>query len=233
MPAVIAFGEVMVRLAPPHFQRLEQARTLDVEIGGAELNTASGLVRLGHSVAWVSRLPDNPLGKLVANRVREIGVADRFVQFDPDARCGLYFLELGASPRASAIHYDRKDSAISRVTPGMFDWKGIFEGAKWFHVTGITAALSAGAAETVDEAMRAAKSAGVTVSVDLNYRSKLWTPERAAKVMGSLLPLLRVLIASGQTRSSSSALRATTSESRKDSREFGVKTVVGTRAGPI
>ena len=111
MPDVIAFGEVMVRLAPPHFQRLEQARSLDIEIGGAELNTAAGLVRLGRSAAWVSRLPDNPLGKLVANRVREIGVSDQFVQFDPDARCGLYFLEFGASPRASSILYDRKDSA--------------------------------------------------------------------------------------------------------------------------
>ena len=84
MPDVIAFGEVMVRLAPPRFQRLEQARSLDIEIGGAELNTASGLVRLGRSAAWVSRLPDNPLGRLVANRVREIGVSDRFVQYDPD-----------------------------------------------------------------------------------------------------------------------------------------------------
>ena len=129
MPEVIAFGEVMVRLAPPHFQRLEQARSLDVEIGGAELNTASGLARLGRSAAWVSRLPDNPLGKLVANRVREIGVSTEFVQYDPDARCGLYFLEFGASPRASSILYDRKDSAIARAARGMFDWKAIFAGA--------------------------------------------------------------------------------------------------------
>src|SRR6187397_782664 len=129
MPDLIAFGEVMVRLAPPHFQRLEQARSLDIEIGGAELNTASGLVRLGRTAAWVSRLPDNPLGKLVANRVREIGVADLFVQYDPSARCGLYFLEFGAAPRASSILYDRTDSAIAKVKPGMFDWKTILSGA--------------------------------------------------------------------------------------------------------
>src|SRR5262245_5137573 len=194
MADVIAFGEVMVRLAPPNFQRLEQARTLDVEIGGAELNTAAGLVRLGRSTAWVSRLPDNPLGKLVANRVREIGVSDKFVQFSPDTRCGLYFLEFGASPRASSILYDRKDSAVAKVGRGMFPWPSIFAGAKWFHVTGISAALSVGAAEVVDEAMHAAKAAGVRVSVDLNYRAKLWTREQAATVMGKLLPMCDVLI---------------------------------------
>jgi 2-dehydro-3-deoxygluconokinase len=231
MPDVIAFGEVMVRLAPPHFQRLEQARSLDIEIGGAELNTASGLVRLGRSAAWVSRLPDNPLGKLVANRVREIGVSDRFVQYDSDARCGLYFLEFGASPRASSILYDRKDSAISRVTPGMFDWPAIFGGARWFHVTGITAALSAGAAEVVDEAMHAAKAAGVTVSVDLNYRSKLWTRERAAEVMGSLLPQCDVLIAN---EADAEFLFGITGSDFTEVAEglverFGVKTIVGTR----
>lgn len=231
MPDLIAFGEVMVRLAPPHFQRLEQARSLDVEIGGAELNTASGLVRLGRSAAWVSRLPDNPLGKLVANRVREIGVSDQFVQYDADARCGLYFLEFGAAPRASSILYDRKDSAIALVTPGMFDWPAIFADARWFHVSGITAALSAGAADAVNEAMRAARAAGVTISVDLNYRSKLWSRERAAEVMGSLLPMCDVLIASeadaeflfGITGDDFTEVAAGLAE------RFGVKTVVGTR----
>src|SRR5262245_2257179 len=160
MADVIAFGEVMVRLAPPHFQRLEQARSLDLEIGGAELNTAAGLARLGRSVAWVSRVPDNPLGRLITNRVREIGVSDRFVQYASDGRCGLYFLEFGASPRPSSILYDRKDSSIARAERGMFDWPMIFRGAKWLHVTGITAALSPTAAEVVDEAMHAAREAG-------------------------------------------------------------------------
>jgi 2-dehydro-3-deoxygluconokinase len=231
MPEVIAFGEVMVRLAPPHFQRLEQARSLDVEIGGAELNTASGLARLGRSAAWVSRLPDNPLGKLVANRVREIGVSTEFVQYDPDARCGLYFLEFGASPRASSILYDRKDSAIARVGRGMFDWKAIFRGSKWFHVTGITAALSTGAAEAVEEAMRAARAAGVTTSVDLNYRSKLWSRERAASVMGALLPDCDVLLAS---EADAEFLFGVTGGDFAEVAEglverFGVKTVMGTR----
>jgi 2-dehydro-3-deoxygluconokinase len=231
MPDVITFGEVMVRLTPPHFQRLEQARSLDVEIGGAELNTAVGLVRLGRSAAWVSRLPDNPLGKLVANRVREAGVGDKFVQFAADGRCGLYFLEFGAAPRASSILYDRKDSAISRVTPGMFDWPAVFAGARWFHVSGITAALSPGAAETVGEAMRAARAAGLSTSVDLNYRAKLWTREDAARVMGSLLPLCDVLVAS---EADAEYLFGITGEDFAEVAEglierFGVKTVAGTK----
>ncbi len=193
---VVTFGEAMVRLAPPHFQRLEQARTLDVEIGGAELNTAVGLARLGRSAAWVSRLPDNPLGRLIANRVREAGVGDEFVQFAADGRCGLYFLEFGAAPRASGILYDRKDSAIAHVTPGTFDWPAIFRGARWFHVTGITAALSPGAADTTAEALAAAKAAGLRTSIDLNYRSKLWPREEAGRVMAGLLGRCDVLIAS-------------------------------------
>jgi 2-dehydro-3-deoxygluconokinase len=193
---VITFGEAMVRLAPPHFQRLEQARTLDVEIGGAELNTAVGLVRLGRSAAWASRLPGNPLGRLVANRVREAGVSDEFVQFADDGRCGVYFLEFGAAPRASGILYDRKDSAVSRVAPGTFDWPAIFRGARWFHVTGITAALSPGAAGATAEALAAAKSAGLGTSIDLNYRSKLWSKEEAGRVMGGLLGRCDVLVAS-------------------------------------
>lgn len=231
MPDVITFGEVMVRLAPPHFQRLEQARSLDVEIGGAELNTAVGLARLGHSAAWVSRLPDNPLGKLIANRVREAGVGDQFVQYEADGRCGLYFLEFGAAPRASSILYDRKDSSIARVTPGTFDWPKVFAGAKWFHVSGIAAALSAGAAEAVAEAMRAAKAAGVKTSVDLNYRSKLWSREDASRVMGSLLPLCDALIAS---EADAEHLFGITGEDFAEVAEgliarFGVKVVVGTR----
>jgi 2-dehydro-3-deoxygluconokinase len=220
-----------VRLAPPHFQRLEQARSLDVEIGGAEFNTASGLARLGRRAAWVSRLPDNPLGKLVANRAREIGVSTEFVQFAPEARCGLYFLEFGASPRASSILYDRKDSAISRATRGTFDWKAIFAGARWFHVTGITAALSASTAEVVEEALRAARLAGVTTSIDLNYRAKLWSRDRAAAVMGSLLPLCDVLLAS---EADAEFLFGITGGDFTEVAEglvekFGVKTVVGTR----
>lgn len=228
---VIAFGEVMVRLAPPNFQRLEQARSLDLEIGGAELNTAAGLVRLGRSAAWVSRLPDNPLGRLVANRVREAGVSDQFVQFADDGRCGLYFLEFGAAPRPSSILYDRKDSSISRVQRGMFDWHAILQGAKWLHLSGIAAALSPGAAEVVDEAMHAARELGLKVCFDLNYRAKLWTVERASEVMGLLLPLVDVLVAS---EADAETLFGITGDDFTEVAEglverFGVKVVAGTR----
>jgi 2-dehydro-3-deoxygluconokinase len=227
---VMTFGEAMIRLAPPHFQRLEQARSLDLEIGGAELNTAVGLVRLGRSAGWVSRLPANPLGKLVANRVREAGVSDAFVQYAEESRCGLYFLEFGAAPRASGIVYDRQDSAISQVMPGMLPWPEIFAGVKWFHVTGITAALSMGAAETVREALQSARETGLRTSIDLNYRSKLWSAEQAGRVMAELIVGCDLLIASdGDARQLFGIHGQDFSDTARQFVErFGVKAVAGT-----
>src|SRR5215471_9293481 len=135
---VITFGEAMIRLAPPNFRRLEQAQSLDVRVGGAELNTAVGLARLGHSTAWVSRLTRNPLGRLIANQAREAGVLTDFVLWTDDDRVGVYFLEFGAAPRASSVLYDRKGAAIANIRPGMVPWTKVFAGAKWYHVTGIT-----------------------------------------------------------------------------------------------
>src|SRR4051794_24014678 len=172
---VITFGEAMVRLSPPNFRRLEQASSLDLLVGGAELNTAVGLARLGHSAAWVSRLTLNPLGRLIANHAREAGVSTEHVLWTDEDRVGLYFLEFGAAPRASSVLYDRKNAAIAQVRPGMVNWPAVFQGAKWFHVTGITPALSPSAAETTREALRAARAAGVKTSIDLNYRVKLWS----------------------------------------------------------
>src|SRR5881296_186697 len=171
---VITFGEAMVRLSPPNFRRLEQAQTLDVQVGGAELNTAVAAARLGRSAAWVSRLTNNPLGRLVANKAREAGVSTDHVVWTDDDRVGLYFLEFGAAPRASSVLYDRKNAAIAAMDPGMVPWAKVFEGAKWFHVTGITPALSATAAEATRAALRAARAAKVQTSIDLNYRAKLW-----------------------------------------------------------
>src|SRR5262245_65942296 len=146
MPEIITFGEAMVRLSPPNFRRLEQAQSLDVQVGGAELNTAVSLARLGRRSAWVSRLTDNPLGRLIANRAREAGVATDHVVWTKDDRVGLYFLEFSAAPRASSVLYDRKNAAIAGIQPSMVDWGTVFGGVRWFHVTGITPALSAGAA---------------------------------------------------------------------------------------
>src|SRR5260370_29344054 len=158
----------MFGASPPSFRRLEQAQALDVQVGGAELNSAVGLARLGRNAAWVSRLTDNPLGRLIVNRAREAGVDTGHVLFTKDDRVGLYFLEFGAAPRASSVLYDRKDAAIAHIQPGMIAWADAFNGAKWFHVTGITPALGASAAETTREALKAARAAGVCTSIDLN-----------------------------------------------------------------
>src|SRR5881296_3805519 len=176
---VITFGEAMVRLSPPNFRRLEQAQTLDVQVGGAELNTAVAAARLGRSAAWVSRLTNNPLGRLIANKAREAGVSTDHVVWTDDDRVGLYFLEFGAAPRASSVLYDRKNAAIANLKPGTVAWSQVFAGAKWFHVTGITPGLSASAVEATREALTAARAVGVRTSVDLNYRVKLWSPEQA------------------------------------------------------
>jgi 2-dehydro-3-deoxygluconokinase len=191
---VITFGEAMIRLAPPNFRRLEQARSLDVQVGGAELNTAVGLARLGRSSAWVSRLTDNPLGRLIANHAREAGVSSEHVVWTKEDRVGVYFLEFGAAPRASSVLYDRKGAAIAAIKPGMVDWKKVLTGARWFHVTGITPALSSTAAATTREALQTARSAGLGTSVDLNHRVKLWSNEEAGKCMSDLMQFTDVLI---------------------------------------
>ena len=190
---LVTFGEAMVRLTPPAFQRLEQARSFDVHVGGGELNVAVAANRLGISSRWVSRLPENALGRMIANRAREHGV-DAHIDWTADDRAGLYFAELGAAPRASSVLYDRAASAISRIRPGSVDWASEFDGARWFHVSGITPALSESAAKVTAESLTAAKKAGLTISYDLNYRSKLWSADRARAVQEPLMEHVDVLI---------------------------------------
>jgi 2-dehydro-3-deoxygluconokinase len=194
MVDVVTFGEAMIRLVPPSFQRLEQTSTLDVQVGGGELNVAVGVARLGLTSAWVSRLPKNALGRLMLNRVRQAGVDSSHIIWSDGGRMGLYFVEFGAAPRASSVLYDRAHSAISAIKPGEVDWKKVMEGAKWFHTSGITPALSDSAADVTGEALVAAKQAGLTVSYDLNYRGKLWSPERAQAVQEPLMQYVDVLI---------------------------------------
>jgi 2-dehydro-3-deoxygluconokinase len=191
---VVTFGEAMIRLVPPNFQRLEQTNSLDVQVGGGELNVAVGVSRLGLKSAWVSRLPKNALGRLMDNRVRQAGVDPSHIVWANDGRVGLYFVEFGAAPRPSSVLYDRAHSAISAIKSGEVDWKKIFEGAKWFHTSGITPALSDSAAAVTREALGAAKQAGLTVSYDLNYRAKLWSPEKAQSVQEPLMEYVDVLI---------------------------------------
>jgi 2-dehydro-3-deoxygluconokinase len=214
---VVTFGEAMIRLAPPHFQRLEQTTTLDVQIGGGELNVAVGVARLGLKSTWVSRLPKNPLGRLMENRVRQAGVDTSHLVWAADGRMGLYFVEFGAAPRASSVLYDRAHSAISAVQPGEINWQKVFEGARWFHTSGITPALSESAAAATLEALQAARQAGLTVSYDLNYRGKLWSPEKAQAVQEPMMQYVDVLITTEEDTSVVFKIKA---EGKTDERGF-------------
>ena len=196
---LVTFGETMVRLAAPDYMRLEQATTLLVTVGGAEYNVAVNASGLGLKTAWVSRLVDNWPGRLIRNKGREQGVDMSHIiwsKFDGVGyeRNGFYHLETGVGPRASAVTYDRAYSAISRIQPGEVDWASIFTGTKWFHTSGITPALSESAAATTMEALEAAQKAGVTTSYDLNFRSKLWSSEKAQETTKELMPYISVLI---------------------------------------
>jgi 2-dehydro-3-deoxygluconokinase len=194
MPDVVTFGECMLRLSPPDFQRLEQATQLNITVGGSELNVAAGVARLGLSSTWVSRLPENPLGRMVRNKAREMGVDTSHLLWTKEDRLGLYFVEYGASPRASSVLYDRGMSAIACIQPGEVRWKAVFEGCRLFHVSGITPALSDSAAEATAEAISAAKACGALVSYDLNYRAKLWSQEKARQVQTPFMDDVDILI---------------------------------------
>lgn len=194
MADVVTFGEAMVRLSTPHFERLEQAEALDIRIGGGELNVAVGLSRLGLKSSWASRLPENALGRMLENRVRQMGVDVSNILWSRDGRVGLYFVEFGAAPRPSSVLYDREHSAISAIRPGEVNWRKVFSGCRWFHTSGITPALSDSAAAVTLEALVAAREAGVPVSYDLNYRGKLWPPLKARSVQEPLMEYVDVLI---------------------------------------
>jgi len=191
---VVTFGETMLRLSPPNFQRLEQTPTLDIKPGGAELNVAVGVSRLGLKSCWVSKLPNNPLGRLIRNKAQEHGVDTSHIIWSKEGRVGLYFVEFGATPRASSVLYDRASSAISLIKPGEVNWRKVFEGAPHFHMSGITPALSASAAEATREALKAAKEAGCSVSFDLNYRAKLWSQEEAGRCLTPMMDSVDILI---------------------------------------
>lgn len=194
MVDVVTFGEAMVRLSTPGPMRLEQARSLDAGPGGSEYNVAINTSRLGLSSAWVSRLPDNPLGRLVRNKAREQGVDTSRIVWTKEGRVGLYFLEFGASPRASSVLYDRANSAICSIGRREVDWRDVLDNAKVFFVSGITPALSDSTAAATAEALTAAKKAGCLVCYDLNYRKKLWTEEEARFVQEPMMDRIDILI---------------------------------------
>jgi 2-dehydro-3-deoxygluconokinase len=170
---VITFGEIMLRLSPPNFQRLTQARSFDVIYGGGEANVSVSLANFGIPVGFITRLPKNELGDACIQFLRQFGINTEKIVRGGD-RLGIYYLEMGSTVRPSKVIYDRANSAIATSEIGMFDWDRIFEGASWFHITGITPAISQNLADLCLEAIKKAKKKDLTVSCDLNYRSKLW-----------------------------------------------------------
>ena len=191
---VVTFGEIMLRLAPPGFQRFTQARSFEASYGGGEANVAVSLANYGEAVEFVTRLPKNELGEACLSTLRGCGVGTHSIVRGGD-RIGIYFLEAGAAQRASKVIYDRAGSSFAAIEPGMVDWKSAFAGADWFHWTGITPAVSRGAAEACREAIGVARELGLTVSCDLNYRAKLWKWGRpAGEVMAELVGLCQVAL---------------------------------------
>ncbi len=186
MKKIVTFGEIMLRLTPPGHKRFSQAQQFDVIYGGGESNVAVSLANYGLDTDFVTRLPNNDIGESALMELRKRNVGTGYIQRGGE-RLGIYFLEMGAVARGSKVIYDRAHSSISTIKKGMIDWYEVFEGADWFHWTGITPALSQGAADACLEAIQIANKLGLTVSTDLNYRKKLW---KYGKTPGDIMPEL-------------------------------------------
>ena len=194
MAKIVTFGELMIRLEPYNYERFTQASTLAFKLGGAEANVAVSLANYGQDAVFVSKLPAHAIGQAVVNSLRRYGVDTSMIVRGGD-RVGVYYTEKGASQRPSVCIYDRARSAIAEAQPGDFDWDRIFDGAAWFHFTGITPALGPGLVELCRQACRAAKAKGVKISCDLNYRAKLWTRAEARAAMTELCQYVDLCIA--------------------------------------
>ena len=191
---IITFGEIMMRLNPESYLRFSQAAKFEATYAGGEANVAVSLANYGMNAAFVTKVPAHDIGQCAINALRTYGV-DTTHMVRGGKRLGLYFVEKGASQRPSKVIYDRADSAIAQADPADFDWDAIFEGADWFHWTGITPALGGNLPQICLEACQAAKAKGITISCDLNYRNKLWTRDEAKKVMSELVKYVDVCIA--------------------------------------
>lgn len=204
---VITFGEIMLRLAPEGYYRFVQAENYGATYGGGEANVAVSLANYGLDAAFVTKLPKHEIGQAGVNSLRRFGVDTSYITRGGD-RVGIYFLEKGASQRPSKVIYDRAGSSIAAATTADFDWDQIFEGANWFHFTGITPALGDNVTEICLEACKKAKDKGITVSCDLNYRNKLWSKEKAGQVMGELCKYVDVCIANEEDASDVFGIKA-------------------------
>ncbi|MEA4912601.1 MAG: sugar kinase [Oscillospiraceae bacterium] len=194
MARVVTFGEIMLRLQPDNYYRFVQCDHYEALYGGGEANVAVSLANYDTDVAFVTKLPKHEIGQGAVNALRRFGVDTRFITRGGD-RVGIYFIEKGASQRASKVIYDRAHSAIAEALPTDFDWDAIFEGADWFHFTGITPALGGHLPEICEQACKAAKAHGLKISCDLNYRKKLWTRDEARACMTKLAQYVDVCIA--------------------------------------
>lgn len=187
MKKIVTFGEIMLRLTPPGFLRFSQAASFDVVYGGGESNVAVSLANYGLPVEFVSRIPSNEIGECAIMEMKKRSVGTQYILRGGE-RMGIYFLEMGAMARGSKVVYDRAHSGMASISKGMVDWDEVFRDAQWFHWTGITPAISQGAAEATLEAIQAANRLGVTVSTDLNYRKNLWKyGKKSSEVMPELV----------------------------------------------
>lgn len=191
---VITFGEIMLRLAPEGYYRFIQAETFGATYGGGEANVAVSLADFGLDAGFVTKLPKHEIGQAAVNSLRRFGVDTTKITRGGD-RVGIYFLEKGASQRPSKVVYDRADSAIATASKEDFDWSKIFDKVDWFHFTGITPALGDNVAAICEDACKAAKAQGITISCDLNYRKNLWSKQKAGEVMSKLMEYVDVCIA--------------------------------------
>lgn len=207
MKKAVTFGEIMLRLQPPSYERFLQAKNFDAVYGGGEANVAVSLSQLGAEAKYVTRLPANPLGVACRNYLRGWGVDTSDIVFGGD-RIGIYFCEKGASQRPSNVVYDRAGSSAATASRADYDWERILDGASWFHFTGITPALGGENPAIVLDVCKTAKRKGVTVSCDLNYRKKLWTREQAREVMEKLCGYVDVLIANEEDSADVFGIRA-------------------------
>jgi 2-dehydro-3-deoxygluconokinase len=191
---IVTFGEIMLRLATPEHQRFSQVSSFCSSFGGGEANVAVSLANYGLHADFVTRLPDNDIGRSVIMDLKKHSVGTENIILGGD-RLGIYFLETGSVSRPSKVIYDRSHSSVSEIKPGMIDWDKVFSGAGWFHWTGITPAISQGAADTCLEAIRAAKKAGLKVSCDLNFRKNLWKYGSTAKqIMPGLVDYCDIIL---------------------------------------
>jgi len=204
---VVTFGEIMLRLATMRRERFTQAREFEITYGGGECNVAVSLALFGVDSYYVSAIPDNDIGQACINFMRQWGVDTSHV-LRQGKRLGIYYLEPGAAMRASKVIYDRAGAAIAEMQPGDADWKAIFAGKDWFHFTGITPALSESAAAVCEEAAKAAREAGLTVSADMNFRGNLWSPEEAQATMRPLMQYADVAVGNEEDADKSLGIKA-------------------------